>query len=164
MRVWRYFIRIVRLYLKLCILATLSMLFCYGIFNSLFDIISAITHFVRDGKFYCLVCVNTDSLNFIHFPLWTLTDSPWYLFLILADGTIVYDTYSAPIRWSRVMLCVCHSPILSVSLEGMGCETVLNLAATFWWGTIPSTFGEVDVCELYYWPANCFSGAFLQML
>jgi hypothetical protein len=50
-------------------------------------------------------------------------------------------------------------PILSVSLQGMGCEPVLNLAATpdegvsiictFDDNTIPSTFGEVDVCELY---------------
>jgi hypothetical protein len=52
------------------------------------------------------------------------------------------------------------SPILSVSLEGMGCEPILNLAATpdeavsiictFVDRAIPSTFGEVDVFELYY--------------
>jgi hypothetical protein len=55
---------------------------------------------------------------------------------------------------------VACSPILSVSLEGMGCEPVLNLAATpdeavsiistFVDKTIPSTFREIDVCELYY--------------
>jgi hypothetical protein len=48
-----------------------------------------------------------------------------------------------------------------VSLEEMGCEPILNLAATpdeavsmiftIVDKTIPSTFlGEVDVCELYY--------------
>ena len=58
-------------------------------------------------------------------------------------------------------LGVACSPILSVSLEEVGCEPVLNLAATpdeavsiictIVDKTIPSTFlGEVDVCELYY--------------
>ncbi len=52
------------------------------------------------------------------------------------------------------------SPMLSVSLEGIGCEPVLNLAATpheavsiictFVEKTILSTLGEVYVCELYY--------------
>jgi hypothetical protein len=52
------------------------------------------------------------------------------------------------------------SLILSVRLEGMGCEPVLNLAATpdevvsiictFVNKTIPSTFGEVNLCDLYY--------------
>jgi hypothetical protein len=70
MRVWRYFIRIVRLYLnlKICILA-LSILFCYGIFNSIFDVFSSITPFVRDGKIHPLMCVDTYSLNHIQFPL-----------------------------------------------------------------------------------------------
>jgi hypothetical protein len=55
---------------------------------------------------------------------------------------------------------VACSPILSVSLEGMSCEPVLNLAATpaeavsiirtFVDKTIPSAIGEVDVCKLYY--------------
>ncbi len=54
-------------------------------------------------------------------------------------------------------LGVACSPILSVSLEGMGCEPILNLAATpdeavsmictIVDKTIPSTFWEV---ELYY--------------
>jgi hypothetical protein len=58
-------------------------------------------------------------------------------------------------------LGVACSPILSVSFEEVGCEPVLNLAATpdeavsiictIVDGTIPSTFfGEVDVCELDY--------------
>jgi hypothetical protein len=54
MRVWRCFIRIVRSYLKLCILA-LSKLFFYGIFNNIIDVISAVTHIVEDNKIHCLV-------------------------------------------------------------------------------------------------------------
>ncbi len=52
---------------------------------------------------------------------------------------------------------IASSPILSVSFEEMGCELVLNLAATpnealsiictFVDKTIFSTFGEVDLCE-----------------
>jgi hypothetical protein len=59
-----------------------------------------------------------------------------------------------------VLVGVACSPILSVSLEGMGCEPVLILAATpdkavsimctFIDKTIRSIFGEVDVYELYY--------------
>jgi hypothetical protein len=55
---------------------------------------------------------------------------------------------------------VACSPIRSVSLERISCEPVLNSAATpdeavsimgtFVDKTIPSTFEEVDVCELYY--------------
>jgi hypothetical protein len=65
MRVWS---RIVRPYLKLCILA-LRMLLFNGIFNSIIDIISAITHIVGDGKIHRLMCVDTYSLNYIHVPL-----------------------------------------------------------------------------------------------
>jgi hypothetical protein len=64
------FIRIVGLYLGVipstCILA-LSILFCYGIFDSITCIISANIHIVRDGKIYRLVRVDTYSLNFIYF-------------------------------------------------------------------------------------------------
>ncbi len=59
-RVWRCFIRIVRLYLRYCILA-LSILFCYGICDIIVYIISV--YFVNVGKLYCLMCVNTYSLN-----------------------------------------------------------------------------------------------------
>jgi hypothetical protein len=51
-------------------------------------------------------------------------------------------------------------PFLSVSFKGMGCEPVLNQAATpdeavriictFVDKTIPLTLGGVDVCELHY--------------
>jgi hypothetical protein len=51
-------------------------------------------------------------------------------------------------------------PILSVSFKGMGCEPVINFAATpdeavsilctFVDNTISSTLGEIDACELYY--------------
>jgi hypothetical protein len=58
------------------------------------------------------------------------------------------------------LLGVACSPILSVSLEEVGCEPVLILAATpdeavgikctIVDKTIPSIFlGEVDACELY---------------
>ncbi len=56
--------------------------------------------------------------------------------LILADGTIVYDEYSTckVIKGNACaylgLLGVACSPILSVSLEEVGCEPVLNLAAT----------------------------------
>ncbi len=67
------------------------------------------------------------------------------------------------------LLGVACSPIISVSLEEKGCEPVLNLAATpdeavsimctFVDKTIPSTFGEVDVCEPYYRSVRIFNWA-----
>jgi hypothetical protein len=57
-RVWRCFIRILRLYLTYCILA-LSLLFCYGIV--IVYIISV--YFVSDGKLHRLLCVDTHSMN-----------------------------------------------------------------------------------------------------
>jgi hypothetical protein len=55
---------------------------------------------------------------------------------------------------------VACTPISSVGLEGMGCEPVLNLAAThdeavriictFFDKTILSTLGKVDIWELHY--------------
>jgi hypothetical protein len=53
MRVWRCFIKIMRSYLKLCILV-LSILFCYGNFNSIIYIISAITLLLEMVKFIIL--------------------------------------------------------------------------------------------------------------
>ncbi len=98
-------------------------------------------------------------------------------FLKLVDGIIVYDEYSTPARWSRVMLahttrivwCCLFSYLISELRRG-GLWPVLNLAATPEEAgsiictvvdkTIPSTFlGEVDVCELYYWLARVFSRA-----
>jgi hypothetical protein len=83
---------------------------------------------------------------------------------MLADGTIVYDTYSTlcinkVIRGNAMRMLpgsvgVACSPILSVRFKGMDYEPVLNLAATldeavsivctFVDKTIPSTLGEVD--------------------
>jgi hypothetical protein len=60
-----------------------------------------------DGKILHLMCVNTHSLNWIHFLLWTLIDSfVWMIsfFLILADGTIIYDACATSAWWSRVTL------------------------------------------------------------
>ncbi len=92
------------------------------------------------------MCVDTYSLNCIQFPLWTLIDSFVWNEIVHGISCDVcrsyhqydqYDAYSTPIRWSRVTLIylpgsvgVACSPILSVSFEGMGCEPVLNLAAT----------------------------------
>jgi hypothetical protein len=59
-------IRIVGLYLGViplaCILA-LSILFCYGMFYSIINILFAISYIVRDGKIHWLMCVDTYSLN-----------------------------------------------------------------------------------------------------
>ncbi len=84
-RVWRCFIRIVRSYLRYCILA-LSILFCYDICDSLIYIISV--YFVSDGKLYRLMCVDTHSLNWIHFLLWTLIDS--FVWIGIVHG-ILFD-------------------------------------------------------------------------
>jgi hypothetical protein len=59
-RVWRRFIRIVRSYLSYCILA-LSIIFCYGICDSLTYTKSV--YFVSDGKLHLRMCVDTHSLN-----------------------------------------------------------------------------------------------------
>ena len=64
---------------------------------------------VVDGKFIVFVCRHYFySLEYIHFLLWTqivhsydFEDSPWYLVVAVADGTIVYDAYSTPTMWSR---------------------------------------------------------------
>ncbi len=139
-RVWRCFIRIVRLYIRYCILA-LRNLFCYGICGSLIYIISVC--FVSDGKLHCLMCVETHSLNWIHFPLWTLIDS--FVWIGIVHG-ILFDIsrwyhriwwihYTCKVIKSNAcaylgLIGVACSPILSVSLEEVGCEPVLNLAAT----------------------------------
>jgi hypothetical protein len=57
-RVWRCVIRIVRLYLRYCILA-LSILFCYGIWDNLIYIISV--YFLVMVNFIIL-CVSTLTL------------------------------------------------------------------------------------------------------
>ncbi len=95
-----------------------------------------------DGKIHVL-CVLTFTLLYIHFPLWTLIDS--FVWNEIVHGISCdnsgwyhqYDAYSLPIRWSRVTLSYSPgsvsfacSPILSVSFEGMGCEPILNLAAS----------------------------------
>ncbi len=89
------------------------------------------------------MCVDTHSLNCIQFPLWTLIDSFVWNEIVHGISCNIsgwyhqYDAYPTSIRWSRVMLSylpgsvgVACSPILSVSCEGIGCEPVLNLAAT----------------------------------
>ncbi len=94
--------------------------------------------------------------------------SRWYhcLWNILYTSKVIKGNTMHILLGSVGVAC---PPILSVSLEGMGCEPVLNLAATpdeavsiictFVDKTIPSTFGRSDVCELYYWSARVFSTA-----
>ncbi len=140
-RVWRCFIRIVRSYLRYCILA-LSILFCYGICDSLIYIISI--YFVSDGKLHCLMCVDTHSLNWIHFWLWTLIDS--FVWIGIVHG-ILFDisgwyhriwwilyTYKVikgkACAYNQDCLVLPVLLFLSVNLEGVGCEPVFNLAAT----------------------------------
>ncbi len=155
------FIRIVGLYLGVVPLTCVPVVSILWLFYSII---------------HCLMCVDTYSLNCIQFPLWTLIDS--FVWNEIVHGISYdisgryhqYDAYSTPIRWSRVTLNylpgsvgVACSPILSVSFEGMGCEPILNLAATpdEWWGCeynmyrcqqdYTSNFmGKADVCELYY--------------
>jgi hypothetical protein len=92
---------------------------------------------------FIVLCALTFTFWYIHFPLWTLIDSfVWYetvhgISCDISGWYHQYDAYSTPIRWSRAMLSylpgsvgVACSPILSVSFEGMGCEPILNLAAT----------------------------------
>ncbi len=157
------FIRIARSYLKHCIL-TLSILFCNGICNNVIYIISAITSIVGEGKICHLMCVDTFSLNCIHFLLRTLIDSfqwieivhgisfnisGWYhhIWWLLYTNEVIKGNAMQMLPGSVGFAC---SPILSVRFKRMGCEPVLNLAAThdeavsiictFVDKTIPSTF------------------------
>ncbi len=139
MRVWRCFIRIVRLYLKYCIVA-LSILFCFVICDSIIYVISVITYIFSDGKIHCLMCVDC-------FPLWTLIDSfvrigivhgilfnnsGWYhqIWCILYTSKVIKGSAMHMLPGSVGVAC---SPILSVCLEGMGCEPV-STYSYFWWG------------------------------
>ncbi len=101
MRVWRCFIRIARSYLRYCILA-LSILFCYGICDSIIYIISVITYIFSDGKIHCFMCVDTYSLNWIHCPLWTLIDS--FVWIGIVHG-ILFDIC----RWYHHIWCILYT-------------------------------------------------------
>ncbi len=96
-------------------------------------------------------------------------------FLILADGTIVYDEYSTPVGWSRVMLAhtarICWCCLFSYYISELrrgGLWACPQPSSYSWWGCEYNmyhcwqyyTFNfliEVDVWELYYWPAMVFS-------
>jgi hypothetical protein len=84
----------------------------------------------------------------------------WYycILCILCTNKVIKGNAMHMLPESVGVACSLSS---SVSLEGMGCEPILNLAATpdeavsiirtFVDKTsITSTFGEVDVCVLYY--------------
>ncbi len=98
-------------------------------------------------------------------------------FLILADGTIIYDEYSTPVKWSRITLahtaricwCCLFSYFISELRRG-GMWACPQLSSYSWWGYEYIMYycwqnytfdflGEVDVCVLYYWPAKVFSRA-----
>ena len=55
-------------------------------------------------------------------------DSPWYLVVLVADGTIIYDAYSTLTWWSLAGNCQCQSvlPLFSYftswAVKGMGSE------------------------------------------
>ncbi len=112
-------------------------------FYSIIYIISVVINIVIDGKIHYLMCVDTYSLNCIHFLLWTQINSfVWNeivhgIFSDISRWYHQYEAYSTPARWSRATLCifsgslgVACSPILLLSFEGMGCEPVLKLTAT----------------------------------
>ncbi len=151
-------------------------------FYSIIYIISAVIHIVIDGKIHCLMCVDTYSLNCIHFPLWTLIDSfVWNEIVHGISPEICWwyhhlDAYYTPPRWSRVALCVYYQDCLVLpvllfykwSLKGW----VTSLSSTYqlllmrlWVWYVPlltnytSNFmGKADVCELYLWPASVSVG------
>ncbi len=111
---------------------------------------------------FIVLCVLIVTLQIVFsFLLWTLIDS--FIWNEIVHGISCdisrwyhqYDAYSTPIKWSRITLSylpgsvgVACSPILSVSFEGIGCEPVLNIAAT------PDEAVSIIVCELYYWLAS----------
>jgi hypothetical protein len=96
-------------------------------------------------------------------------------FLISADGTIVCDEYSTPVRYSRVMLVhtarICWCCLISYFISELrrdGLWAYPQLSSYSWWGCECNMYrgwqnytfnflGEVDVCKLYYWPATVFS-------
>ena len=91
------------------------------------------------------MCVNTIILlSGIH-PFSTLNpdcsfvwfwDSPWYLVVLVADGTILCDASSTPTMWSMLLCCALYQgqlvlPVLyQWAVKVMGCEsmTLLTLA------------------------------------
>ncbi len=109
MRVWRCFIRIVRLYLRYCILAV-SILFCYGICDSIICIISVLI-FLVTVKFIVL-CVSTLSLwiEFI-FLLWILIDSFVWIAIV---HSILFDISG----WYHCVWCILHT---SKVIKGNAC-------------------------------------------
>ncbi len=103
-------------------------------------------------------------------------DSPWYLVILVADGTILCDAYSTPTMWSRFYalhvpesVSVACSPMFTSELwKGWvvspwpwhlqelfwrGCEYLYSLLTNMYRQFVLSwcTF------ELCYWPARSFS-------
>ncbi len=86
-------------------------------------------------------------------------DSPWYLVVLVADGTIVYDAYSTPTMWSMVLCCALYQgqlvlpafQYLPVSCERDGCKSILVHYVDKYVPSICCTF------KLCNWPARSFS-------
>ena len=134
-RVWRCFIRIMRSYLRYCILAQ-AFLFCYGICDSLNCLFVTVNFIVL-----CLLTltlwiefsfriepwlIHSLWIGIVHGILFDI--SGWYhrIWWILYTCKVIKGNTCAYLG----LLGVACSPILSVSLEEVGCEPVLNLAAT----------------------------------
>ena len=103
-------------------------------------------------------------------------DSPWYLVILVADGTILCDAYSTPTMWSRFYalhvpgsVSVACSPIFTSELwKGWVVSPwPWHLQELFWWGCeywyslLTNMYRQfvLSWCtfELCYWPARSFS-------
>jgi hypothetical protein len=143
-RVWRCILRTFRFWGCASYYILLWSIVVFAFLYQQYDYFRLLLFWFVDGKFIVL-CVSTllcYSLEYIHFPLWTLIcsfvwfwDSSWYLVLLVADGTIMYDAYShQPCdQWycafyqDQLVLPVSNS--YQWAVKGMGCESVtLTLA------------------------------------
>jgi len=141
-RVWRCSLLYIWI-LRACLLCPYFK-YCFVIdvcTNSMFTLDS----WVVDGKFIVL-CVSTLFLLSGIYPFSAVNpdcsfvwywDSPWYLVLLVADGTIMYDAYSHQpcdqwyCAFYQDQLVLPVSNIYQWAVKGMGCEPVtLTLAKT----------------------------------
>ena len=115
-----------------------------------------------------LVCVNTVGLLSGIYPFSALNPdcsfvcfwySPWYLILLVADGTIMYDAYSTPTMWSMVfcilprsvsVACLQYLPV-SCEMDGLWardldtCKSISGEAVSI--GTL---CGQICTVKLMY--------------
>ncbi len=131
---------------------------------------------------HCLMCVDTHSLNCIHFLLWTLIDSfvwyeiahgiscdisGWYhqIWCILYTNKVINGNAKL---FTRISWCCLFSHFIS-ELWGDRLWACPQLSSYSWWGceynmnrcwqNYTSNFmGKADECELYYWSAHVSVG------